>query len=138
MFNRNDEGFDPRMKEKVTSEQASKYLCALGVRALQRMLRQHGMTPNARTAAMAEEIKIDSDPVIQWVEAEGIEAERLIGRPTKDVHAEYAQWCSETCSEVFALRRFTGKVNAHLGLKSGRKRVTYIGKSKIVQAFMEK
>lgn len=137
-FNRNDEDFDPRMKEKVTSEQAARYLCTLGVRGLQRILQQCGMTPNTRSAIMAEEIKIDSDPVIQWVQSESIEADDLIGRPTKDVHSEYAQWCSETCSETYALRKFTGRINTHFGLKSDRKRVIYIGKSRIVQAFMEK
>ena len=138
VFRRGDESFDPRVKEKITSGQASRYLCLLGVRGLQRILRQHGMTPNARSAAMAEEIKVDSDPVIQWVQAEDVEAENLIGRPTKEVHAEYAQWCSETRSETFALRKFTGRVNAHFNLKSGRKRVSCIGRSMVVQAFMEK
>lgn len=137
-FNRNDEDFDPRIKEKVTSEQATRYLCMLGVKGLRRILQQHGMTSSTRSAVMTEEIKIDSDPIIQWVQAEGIEAEFLIGRPTRDVHAEYAQWCLETCSETFALRKFTGRVNAHFGLKSDRKRVTYMDKSRIVQAFMEK
>ena len=138
VFNRSDEGFDPRMKEKVTSEQAARYLCMLGVKGLRRVLQQHGMTSNARSVVMTEEIKIDSDPVIQWVQAEGIEAESLIGRPTRDVHAEYVQWCSETCSETYALRKFTGRMNALFGLKSDRKRVTYIDKSRVVQAFMEK
>ena len=137
-FNRNDEDFDPRMKEKVTSEQAARYLCMLGVKGLRRILQQHGMTPNARSVVMTEEIKIDSDPVIQWIQAEGIEAESLIGRPTRDVHEEYVQWCSETCSETYALRKFTGRINTHFGLKSDRKRVAYIDKSRVVQAFMEK
>ena len=51
-FKRTDPDYDPRIWEKLTSDEAARYFCKLGIEGLQRVMYQNGMTQNTRSESM--------------------------------------------------------------------------------------
>jgi len=131
-FDRNNPDFDPRIVRKVTSEEACRRLCLLGLIGLQSVMTNNGLTPNGAGERMAEEIKEDNDTVLQWVRDDGIRESDIVHAIIADRFRDYTIWCAE--AKVYAVGRtkFTRRVNSLFGTVSEPSRNTFDGKPKRV------
>lgn len=136
-FKRTDANYDPRIWEKVTSDDAAKYLCRLGIEGLQRVIFQHGMTPNNRSEGMVSEVRTDNNNVLQWIDDTSRTTADFIGVPTATVYNEYAEWCKDSGIKQYGKPKFSKKVNEHLGLTTKVGWCEYAGSGRSVRMFVE-
>lgn len=115
-FSRDDPDYDPRITDKLTTEEAAEYLIKLGVRGLRRIRSNNGFTFNARSDEIVAEVKRDNDNVAQWIEDEGINREYLIDRDTELTYDEYKQWCLKSGLMHYSKSKFSRKLNVVFGV----------------------
>lgn len=118
-FQKTDSDYDPRIKEKLTTENAAQYLIRLGIEGLQRIRVNRGLTPNKRSQAMVYEVKADNDNILQWIDDQSIEKkEDLENKVISEVFSRYQEWCELSGLRSFSKTKFTQKINKHFKLKS--------------------
>lgn len=134
-FARGEAGFDPRMREKLCSEEASRYLARVGIEGLRRVIARDGMTPNARGEGLRAEVRADNDSTVQWLEERGEGAGALCGRVVADAYEEYKGWCADAGLRPFGRSKFTRRLCERYGLESGPARRRYSDGSRVVRVF---
>lgn len=134
-FKRTDPDYDPRIWEKVTSDGAAEYLCRLGVEGLQRVIYQHGMTPNNRSESMVSEVRTDNNNVLQWVDDTGKDRADLIGAMTGEVYSEYSDWCQASGIKPYGKPKFSRKVNERFELVTEVRWCNFSSGSRSVRVF---
>lgn len=107
-FSAEDPDFDPDIADKLTSEAACEYMCAIGVDGLRRVLAQKELTPNNRSRTMADDIKTDNDTVLQWIEDEGLDADFAEDQRPQEVYSSYHDWCQDNGVKPVGSRSFAG------------------------------
>lgn len=118
-FKRTDSFYDPKIGDKVTTDTASRYLINLGLYGLNRIIIQHGLTPNEMSKELLNDIRVQNDNVLLWMDDEGLKTDDLVGRPIPECYREYEEWCSRANIRNIARRTtFTRRINSKLGLKS--------------------
>ena len=109
---------DPDLAIKLMTPEAASYMLLRGVMALTTIEREGGVREPVATTKMLEQIRIDNDSVLAWIEDEGIDTAMLDGKPVQAAYDEYSNWCERTGARGYAKRRFGALVTQHLGMKS--------------------
>lgn len=118
VFKRSDPDYNPQIYKDVTSENAAKYLFKLGAYGLQRVIFQNGMTPNNRSENMVNEVRIDNNNILQWLEDEELSPDNFVGTPTAEAFERYSKWCEQSNTKPFTQRNFTSKFCAAFNFES--------------------
>lgn len=128
-FSKDDEDFDPRITEKLTTEKASQALAIMAVSGLKNAIEMNGFSPNAKSMAAVASIKEDNDTVVQWIADEAMGAEKVDGQPVAGMYERYSKWCDGSgCSHV-SRNKFTKSVSAAMGVSVKSKWIENAGKS---------
>ena len=134
-FKRTDPDYDPRIWEKLSSDGAAEYMCKLGIEGLQRVMYNHGMTPNNRSESMVSEVRTDNNNVLQWIDDTGKTVDDLIGEPTATVYNDYSEWCQNSGIRPYGKPKFSKKVNEHFGIETTVRKLNYAGSVKSSRVF---
>lgn len=138
-FSRSDGFYDPYIGEKVCTPQAARYLVNLGILGLERIIKNNGMTPNAERDALVNDVRVENNNVLQWMEDEGIEVDYLIGRPIPNCYQMYTTWCGHNNVRNVAKRTtFSRRIISHFGLKSEARRHDVNGTKKQIKTFVRR
>ncbi len=137
-FRRTDPDYNPRIWEDITSDDAAEYLCRLGVEGLQRVIFQHGMTPNSRSEGMVSEVRTDNNNVLQWIEDTDKERASFIGRSNSEAYAEYSEWCQASGVKPYGKPKFSRKLNEQYGLVTKTARLEFAGTQRVTRVFADK
>lgn len=117
-FSRNDPDYDPRITDKLTTEEAAKYLIKLGIRGLRRVMRKNGFTENSRSETIAEEVKLDNDNVAQWIDDEGVTARSVTEKETSLVYDDYCRWCRANGAMHYGKTKFSHRLRNTFGVRT--------------------
>lgn len=134
-FSKADEDYDPRLWDKLRSEDAARYLIRVGVEGLRRVRERNGLTPNARSERLVGEVRSENDSLLQWVEDTGVSPADLDGRVIALCYEEYEQWCRDANLRPYGKSKFTRKVNAAYGYASVPEKRTYSTGIRSVRVF---
>ena len=93
VFSKEAGNLDPQLERKITTDSASEYLLRLGVEGIQRVMKSGTMTPNSASRKAVQDVRLDNDSILAWIEDRCINPSTFIGRCSKDVHGEYSDWC---------------------------------------------
>lgn len=94
-FRRGEEGNDPYILQKLTTEDASERLLVLAVRGLERFLGNGGPTYSEKGEAEKRDIREESDSVAAWISGECITSDQLDGQTVSMTYGKYKDWCTE-------------------------------------------
>ena len=108
---------DPDLAIKLMTPEAASYMLLRGVMALTTIEREGGVREPVATTKMLEQIRIDNDSVLAWIEDEGIDTAMLDGKPVQAAYDEYSNWCERTGARGYAKRRFGALVTQHLNVE---------------------
>lgn len=134
-FSKRDAGYDPRLYEKLTTEDAAAYMIRLGIEGLARVRFNHGLTLNARSERLVREVRSDNDSVLQWVEDESVSANALAESIIADTYAAYKEWCETGGLRPFNKTKFTRKINDQFGFESVTAKRDYANGKRTVRIF---
>lgn len=134
-FSKSDPGYDPRLIDKLTSEEAAKYLIRLGVEGLMRARAANGLTPNVKSDELVVDVRTDNDSVLQWIADQGLDHGFFVSHVIAERYDLYKEWCEDSRLFPFSRSKFTRKVNARYGLQSVPERRDYANGSRTVRVF---
>ena len=117
-FNKNDADYDPRIKRKITTEQACQHLAVLGVMGLRQVIENNGFTPNSASSRRVEEIKADNNTVLSWALESKWTSETLDGAVSKALYTDYKNWCDDCGLQAVSRNKFTRQINKEFGMKT--------------------
>ena len=137
-FSRSDPDYDPRLLDKLRTEEAARYFIRVGVEGLRRAYDANGMTPNHKGERIVADVLNDNDSVLQWIEDNDLDLDYFDGAVISLRYEAYKEWCAEANLFPFARNRFTRKVNARYGMKSVTERRVYTTGSRVVRVFRER
>lgn len=106
-FSRDDPDYNPRIGDKLTTEEAAQYLITLGVQGLRRVRENKGFTPSVKGDDIIAEVKSDNDSVTQWLEDKDGDRDYVYDRQTDDCYSEYTEWCKNSGLMPCSKRNFS-------------------------------
>lgn len=122
-FSRDDADYDPDILSKVTSEEACQHMARIAVDGLRGVIERKGVTMGAESIEGLREIRLDNEPVLAWIEEEGLSREMFVGMPTAHAYSRYLDWCDESGVRMKMQRRsLVTRVKELYGLAIGTKR----------------
>ena len=117
-FSKSDPDYDPRIAQKVTTEEACEHMCVLGVMGLQQVFQNNGFTPNHASSRRVEEIKADNDSTYAWAIENGYDADSLDGWVIGALYDKYVRWCEESGLKNTSRTKFTRQMNKNFDMES--------------------
>lgn len=117
-FSRSDPDYDPRILDKLETEQAASYLIKLGIKGLIRVRANNGFTPNDRADELIEDVRHENNNVLQWVEDENIERNFLYDRATSDAYEIYQNWCHNSGVMAYGKQKFSREIKLRFDLSA--------------------
>jgi len=100
---------DPKIDEKLSSENAKSYLLNIALAAMERIINNGGQLSASETVAKTtEEYFIESDSILGFIGQEGID-ENLT---TKSIYDEYLKFCDELGSKPYSQTKFTQRLKS--------------------------
>ena len=127
-FKRDDGRYDPELSRKLATKEAAEYFIRVGIEGLQRVIYQSGVTENECSKKMLEEIHVENDSVLQWLEDDGIAISDVIEQATESVFEDYVMWCENSKTKPMKKATFCKRLNKALDLVTVvRKRKTSFG-----------
>lgn len=136
-FSKKDPGYDPRLWEKLSTEESAEYLIKLGLQGLQRVRYNRGLTPSKRSEAIVNEISRDNDSVLQWTEDQALAAPDFVDEVIQECYERYSDWCHESGQQPYSKTRFTRHMNVTFGLKTASTKRRFSTGLKDVRVFRE-
>lgn len=115
-FDKTDDDYDPRIKQKVTTEKACQRLAVLGVYGLKQVIENNGFTPNAASSRRVEEIKAINDNVLSWSMENNWTRETLDGSIGMKLYSDYKQWCADCGFQAVSRNKFTRQINKNYSM----------------------
>lgn len=137
-YDKSDADYDPRLWEKLTSDEAARYLVRLGVEGLKRLIATNGMTPNNRSDELVNEVRTDNDSVLQWIEDRLIKASDLEEQVISTWYDAYRDWCLGGNLRPYKQKKFTQKICALYGFESVPTKREFASGWKSVRVFRKK
>ncbi len=137
-FSRTDAGYDPRITDRLVTEEAAQYLIRLGIEGLQRVRYNRGFTPNDRSERLVAEVRTDNDNILQWIDDQLLTVEWFDERVIADCYSRYKEWCETGGLRPFSKSKFTRKVNAVFSLESVTAKRDYSTGKRVVRVFRRK
>lgn len=137
-FSKSDKEYDPRIRDKLVTEEAAQYLIRLGIEGLARVRYANGLTPNDRSEKLVSEVRTDNDNILQWMEDQSLDAAWFDEQVIAECYGRYKDWCETGGLRPFSKSKFTRKVNTTLGFESVATKREYASGWKSVRVFRRK
>lgn len=117
-FSPGDEGYDPRLKRKLRTEECAEYAIAKAIDALRGCLDRLTLTPNRLSDAMKDDILQENDCVVGFIKDMKRCAYDFVGKVTSDVYRKFITWCEGVGIEPLGQSIFSRRLCNHEGLRS--------------------
>ena len=110
-FSPGEDGYDPRMAEKMSQPENLRRLALLGLMELPQLIQRGAFTIIPDMAEEVENIRTENDVVRRWLYEEMVVDTDLAGRGTDDAYRDFARWC-DSAGEKFGNSQavFTKKI----------------------------
>ena len=109
VFSSDDPDYDPYIKYKLIQDEPMEYLVNLGIKGLQRVLRNRTFTTSVKIEQSIEEYKENNNPVLLF--AKEIDESCIVNEPTKSVYMKYHEFCvGNGCTPVSNIE-FSKQIN---------------------------
>ena len=129
-FTPNDSDYDPDITSKLVEQSSIEYLISIGVKGLQRVIKQRDFTQSDRVEIERAEYNIENNPILAFLADQ--EESTIINQPTADVYRRYQIFCSENGFQAVNNINFSKRINIELGthtaighLGNGKNRKTF-------------
>jgi putative DNA primase/helicase len=110
---------DPKIDEKLSSENAKSYLLNIAHNAMERINNNGGQLSASETVAkVTEEYFVESDTILGFIRQDGID-ENLT---TKGVYEEYLKFCDEAGAKPYSQTKFTQRLKS-LGYERNKRQM---------------
>jgi putative DNA primase/helicase len=110
---------DPKIDEKLSSENAKSYLLNIALNAMERINNNGGQLSASETVAkVTEEYFVESDTILGFIRQDGID-ENLT---TKGVYEEYLKFCDEAGAKPYSQTKFTQRLKS-LGYERNKRQM---------------
>lgn len=110
---------DPKIDEKLSSDNAKSYLLNLALKAMERIINNGGQLSSSETVAkVTEEYFVESDSILTFIHQCGIDENMT----TKGVYDEYLKTCEESGSKPYTQTKFTQRLKS-LGYEKERRMI---------------
>lgn len=137
-FSKSDADYDPRIRDKLTSEEAAQYLIRLGIEGLARVRYANGLTANDRSEKLVSEVRTDNDNILQWIEDQALADFWFEGKIIAECYERYKEWCETGGLRPFSKSKFTRKVNVKFGFESVTAKRDFTTGKRTVRVFRAK
>lgn len=117
-FTPDDEGYDPRLKQKLCTEECAEYALVKAVEALRGCLRRYTLTPNRLSDEMRTGILEESDSTLAFIREKKGSGFSFVGGVNTEVYSMYSAWCEERGCEAEKQTAFSRKLCRQEGLMS--------------------
>lgn len=117
-FSPGGEGYDPRLKRKLCTEERAEYAILKAVEALRECLCRLTLTPNKLSDEMRDDILQENDCVLGFISDMRRAAYGFVGKVTSDVYRKFAKWCEGAGIEPLSQSTFSRRLCNHEGLRS--------------------
>ena len=117
-FKRGIKGFDPNLVDKLLTEEAAEYFIQCGIRGLTRIRANQGMTPSKFAEEIVQDLRVQNDTVLQWLEDVPQKSTDIIGTETGYLYQQYKDWASESGVRAVSRRQFSARICKEYDLKS--------------------
>lgn len=117
-FSPGDEGYDPRLKAKLCTEECAEYAVLKAVEALRGCLDRLTLTPNRLSDEMRNDILQENDCVVGFVKEMKRAAYDFVGKAVSDVYGKFTKWCEGAGIEPLSQGTFSRRLCNHEGLRS--------------------
>lgn len=119
-FSPDDEDYDPFITDKLLSEESMQYVLNLALNALKRLLINKKFTQSKAVKQELEKYQEENNPIISFVNNEGIEFDRAV---VKDIYDMYRLYCSENGYQAVSNVNFGKQVRKLYGYTSKQQKV---------------
>ncbi len=116
-FTPGTKGYDPSMGRKLSTEAAKSELANIGIKGLQRLLRQAEYTHVEGTTHEISLIQRESSSVSEWIAERNIGPRDFEGKTTADVYPLYRQWCQNTGAKPVSNSWFIRRINEDVSMQ---------------------
>lgn len=117
-FTPGDEGYDPRLKQRLCTEECAEYALVKAVEALRGCLCRLTLTPNRLSDEMRTGILEENDSALAFIREEKSSGFSFVGEVNTEVYAQYCAWCEERGHEAERQVAFSRKLCRQEGLMS--------------------
>ena len=117
-FSPGDEGYDPRLKRKLCTEECAEYAIVKAIDALRGCLDRLTLTPNRLSDEMKDDILQENDCVLGFIKDMGHAAYSFTDKVTSDVYRKFTEWCEGAGIEPVGQNVFSRRLCNHEGLRS--------------------
>lgn len=117
-FSPDDADYDPRIIDKLQTESAAQYLIRVGIEGLRRVRTYKSFTENERSKTMVDDVRLENDSVLQWLDDCELDSDWLYGRETSDAYENYQVWCGKNGVLHYGKRKFSDRLKLRFGLRS--------------------
>lgn len=126
-FNKGDPGYDPFIKDKLTTPQALQGLLIHGLRGLQRILTTNNFTYSNKSLEAIRDYEIENSVVKQWLSDTGcLETwQALIGDRPEETYQRFRDYIDDYGLKPISRRRFEEELTRAVPLKIGNPLTTY-------------
>lgn len=115
-FTPQDEGYDPKLKQKLRTEECVEYAIVQGVLALKACLERLDLTDNRLSKSMAKDMLKTNDPVLLFIEESKQNGYAFVGKTNSEVYDAYRIWCTENCCAPANMQTFSKSLCRHENL----------------------
>lgn len=119
-FSPDDEDYDPFITDKLLSDESMQYVLNLALNALKRLLKNKKFTQSKAVKQELEKYQEENNPIISFVNNEGIEFDRAV---VKDIYDMYRLYCSENGYQAVSNVNFGKQVRKLYGYTSKQQKV---------------
>ncbi|MCO5519394.1 phage/plasmid primase, P4 family [Enterococcus faecalis] len=110
---------DPKIDEKLSSDQAKSYLLNIALNAMERINNNGGQLSSSETVAkVTEEYFVESDTILGFINQGSIDENMT----TKAVYEEYLRFCEESGAKPYSQTKFTQRMKS-LGYEKKERRM---------------
>ena len=92
-FSVNDVDYDPMIGDKITEPTALSYLLNIGLRGVQRLIKNGRFTEPQSVIDALEAYKADNSTVLSWIDDKGLTEDYFLEKPRDVLYSEFADWC---------------------------------------------
>lgn len=119
-FSPDDEDYDPFITDKLLSDESMQYVLNLALNALKRLLKNKKFTQSKAVKQELEKYQEENNPIISFVNNEGIEFDRAV---VKDIYDMYRLYCSENGYQAVSNVNFGKQVRKLYGYTSKQQKM---------------
>lgn len=92
-FTKEDDDYDPFIKEKITTENSLSYLLNRALAGVHRLLKNRHFTEPAQSLELKKTHKIENSCILFWIDEENISIDYVLEKERKELYFEFSNWC---------------------------------------------